>query len=141
MYLRAMLLPLCYPIMPSRLRHLWPLWPIFCSPINPPQRPTTAHAHLSGTAGRAGGPRLPGLPSIQSSWKSHLPIQLLSKTIKTQKIYNEPVSSSIWEKKKGDSVRKKTEKTKNFLHILKESTIDKLLGRLVVRLPTPAWRM
>lgn len=91
---------LCYPIMPSHLRHLWPLWPSLCSPINPPPRATTAHAHLSGTAGRAAGPGLPGLPSIQSSWKSHLPILLLSKAIKTEKIYNKSVSGSNWEGKK-----------------------------------------
>lgn len=99
-YFRVVFLPLCYPIMPSHLRHLWPLWPSLCSPINPPPRATTAHAHLSGTAGRAAGPGLPGLPSIQSSWKSHLPILLLSKAIKTEKIYNKSVSGSNWEGKK-----------------------------------------
>lgn len=106
-YLRAVLLPLRYPIMPSHLRHLWPLWPSLCSPINPPPRATTAHAHLAGPAGRAAGPGLPGLPSIHSSWKSHLPILLLSKTIKTQKIYNKSVSGSIWEKKNGGTVKEK----------------------------------
>lgn len=100
-YLRVVLLTLCYPIMPSRLRHLWPLWPSLCSPINPPLRPITAHAHLAGPAGRAAGPGLPGLKSIQSSWKSHLPILLLSKTIKTQKIYNKSVSGSEKKKMRG----------------------------------------
>lgn len=99
-YLRVVHLTLRYPIMPSHLRHLWPLWPCLCSPINPPPRPTTAHAHLAGPVGRAAGPGLPGLPSIQSSWKSHLPVLFLSKTIKTQNIYNKSVSGSIWEKKK-----------------------------------------
>lgn len=97
-----------YPIKPSHLRHLWPLWPSLCSPINPPPRPITAHAHLAGPAGRAAGPGLPGLPSIHSSWKSHLPILLLSNTIKTQTIYNKSVSDSIWErKKKGAQCKKK----------------------------------
>lgn len=93
-YLRAVLLTLRYPIMSSHLRHLWPLWPSLCSLISPPPRPITAHAHLAGPAGRAAGPGLPGLPSIQSSWRSHLPILLLSKTIKTQKIYNKSVAGS-----------------------------------------------
>lgn len=106
-YLQAVLLTLRHPIMPSHLRHLWPIWPSLCSPINPPSWPITAHAHLAGPAGRAAGPGLPGLPSIQSSWKSHLPILLLSKTIKTQKIYNKSVSGSIWEKKKGAQLRKR----------------------------------
>lgn len=105
-YSQAVLLTLHHPIMPSHLRHLWPIWPSLCSPINPPSWPITAHAHLAGPAGRAAGPGLPGLPSIQSSWKSHLPILLLSKTIKTQKIYNKSVSGSIWEKKKGAQLRK-----------------------------------
>lgn len=99
-HFRVVFLPLCYPIMPSHLRHLWPLWPSLCSPINPLPWATMAHAHLSGTAGRAAGPGLPGLPSIQSSWKSHLPILLLSKAIKTEKIYNKSVSGSNWEGKK-----------------------------------------
>lgn len=107
-YLRSMLLLLCYPIMPSHLRHLWPLWPSLCSPINPLPRATTAHAHLAGPAGRAAGPGLPGLRSIQSSWKSHLTILLLSKTIKTEKIYNKSVSGSIWEGKKEGALSKKS---------------------------------
>lgn len=146
-YSRAMLLPLYYPIMPSHLRHLWPLWPSLCSPINPLPRATTAHAHLSGTAGRAAGPGLPGLPSIQSSWKSHLPILLLSKTIKTQKIYNKSVSGSIWEKKKGDSVREKMfenwKKQRIFFSYLEKAgwTNDFEVARLLVWIPIPTWRM
>lgn len=109
-----MLLTLCYPIMPSHLRHLWPLWPSLCSAINPPPWPITAHAHLAGPAGRAAGPGLPGLPSIQSSWKSHLPILLLSKTIKTLKIYNKSVSGSIWEKKKKKGLSLRNHCTENW---------------------------
>lgn len=93
-YLSAPFLPLCFPILPTHLRHLWPLWPSLSSPINPPSWTTKAHAHLFGTAGRAAGPGLPGLPNIQSSWKSHLPILLLRKTIKTERIYNKSVSGS-----------------------------------------------
>lgn len=99
-YFGAALLPLCFPILPTHLRHLWPLWPSLSSPINPPSWATKAHAHLFGTAGRAGGPGLPGLPNIQSSLKSHLPILLLRKTIKTEKIYNKSVSGANWEGKK-----------------------------------------
>lgn len=102
---QAVPLTLHYHIMPSHLRHLWPLWPSLCSPINPPPRRVTAHAHLAGPAGRAAGPGLPGLPSIQSSWKSRLPILPLRKTIKTRKsIINQ--SQALGEISKGVSRRK-----------------------------------
>lgn len=145
-YLQAMLLPTFYSIMPSHLRHLWPLWPSLCSPINPPLRSATAHAHLSGTARRAAGPGLPGLPSIQSSWKSHLPIPLLSETIKTKKIYNKSVSGSIWEKKKEGSVRgemfEKWIKNKEFPGAVRRKKLGQMTWgcEVVVRIPEPAWR-
>lgn len=140
-YFRAAFLPLCFPILPTHLRHLWPLWPSLSSPINPPSWATKAHAHLSGTAGRAAGPGLPGLPNIQSSWKSHLPILLLRKTIKTEKIYNKSISGSNWEGKKTEAgsggTMFKSWKTKTFLQKADQTNDPEVTG-LSVLVPIPA---
>lgn len=86
-YFLLTFLLLYFPILPTHLGRLWPLWPSLSSPNNSPLWATKVCAHLSETSRRAAGPGLLGLSNIQSSWKSHLLILHLRKTIKTEKIY------------------------------------------------------
>lgn len=95
-----MLLPLCYPIMPSHLKHLWPL---LARPLQPHQPPAAGHNGAcplvwdSREGSRARTPRTPKHPEQLEVPSSHPASQ---QNNQTQKIYNKSVSGSIWEKEK-----------------------------------------
>lgn len=131
-YSLAMLLPLCYPIMPSHLKHLWPL---LAQPLQPHQPPTAGHNGAcplvwdSREGSRARTPRTPKHPEQLEVPSSHPASQ---QNNQTQKIYNKSVSGSIWEKEKeAQSGGKKRclqsgkKNTKNFLWLFQESRLDK----------------
>lgn len=93
-------LPLCYPIMPSHLKHLWPL---LAQPLQPHQPPAAGHYSAcplvwdSREGSRARTPRTPKHPEQLEVPSSHPASQ---QNNQTPKIYNKSVSGSIWEKEK-----------------------------------------